>query len=76
MAVNQQHKNHCNVICRDVAKAFDSVWIDGLKFKILNPEELPLLLKKLICSFTKDRMAQIKVNEIIGKKFQLIAGVP
>ena len=23
IAVNQQHKNHCNVVCRDVAKAFD-----------------------------------------------------
>ena len=29
IAVNQQNKHHCNVICRDVAKAFDRVWIEG-----------------------------------------------
>ena len=29
IAVNQQNKHHCNVISRDVAKAFDRVWIEG-----------------------------------------------
>ena len=76
IAVNQQHKNHCNVICRDVAKASDRVWIEGLKFKILNLEDLPTLLKKVICSFTTNRTAQIKVNSIIVPKFQLKAGAP
>ena len=76
IAVNQQHKNHCNVICRDVAKAFDRVWIEGLKFKMLNLEDLPTLLKKVICSFTTNRTAQIKINSVIGPKFQLKAGVP
>ena len=76
IAVNQQNKHHCNVICTDVAKAFDRVWIDGLKYKILNQEELPLLIKKILCSFTKDRTAQIKVNDIIGPQFQSKAGVP
>ena len=76
IAVNQQDKHHCNVICRDVAKAFDRVWIEGLKYKILHQEKLPLLIKKMLCSFTKDRTAQIKVNDVIGPKFQLKAGVP
>ena len=76
IAVNQQHKNHCNVICRDVAKAFDRVWIEGLKFKILNLEDLLTLLKKVICSFITNRTAQIKITSVIGPKFQLKAGVP
>ena len=76
IAVNQQHKNHCNVICKDVAKAFDYVWIEGLKFKILNLEDLPTLLKKVICRFTTNRTVQIKINLVIGPKFQLNAGVP
>ena len=76
ISVNQKNINHYNVIYQDVAKAFDRVWIDGLKYKILNQEELPLLLKKILCSFIKDRTVQIKVNDIIGPKFQLKAGVP
>ena len=76
IAVNQQHKNHFNIICRDVAKAFDRVWIEGSKFKILNLEDLPTLLKKVICSFTTNRTAEIKVKSIIGPKFQMKAGVP
>ena len=46
IAVNQQHKNHCNVICGDVARAFNRVWIEGLKLKMLNLEDLLTLLKK------------------------------
>ena len=38
IAVNQKNKNHCNVICRDVAKAFDRVWIEGLQYKVINQE--------------------------------------
>ena len=59
IAVNQKNKNHCNVICRDVAKAFDRVWIKGLQYKIKNQEELPDLLKIIICSFANERTAQI-----------------
>ena len=39
IAVNQQHKNHCNVVRRDVAKAFDRVWIEGLQYKIITQDE-------------------------------------
>ena len=59
-----------------MAKAFDRVWIDGLKYIILHQEELPILIKNILCSFTKDRTAQIKVNDVIGPQFQLKAGVP
>ena len=57
-------------------KAFDCVWNEGLKYKILHQEELPLLIAKMLRSSTKDRTAQIKVNDVIGPKFQLKAGVP
>ena len=76
IALNQQNKNHCNVICRDVAKAFDRVWIEGLQYKILQLNNLPLLVKKIICSFTDGRTAQVRVNNVIGPKFQLKSGVP
>ena len=76
LAVNQKTKNHCNVICRDVAKAFDRVWIDGLQYKVINQEELPFLLKKIICSFTTGYTAQIRMNATIGPTFQLKSGEP
>ena len=76
MAVNQQHKNHCNGICRDVAKAFDQVWIEGLQYKIIIQEELPDLIKQIICSFTNEHTAQIRINATIGPKLQLKLGVP
>ena len=76
IALNQQNKNYCNVICRDVAKAFDRVWIEGLQFKIFQLDNLPILIKKIICSFTENRTTQIRINNIIGPKFQLKSGVP
>ena len=76
IALNQQTKDHCNVICRDVAKAFDRVWIEGLQYKILQLDNLPLLVKKVICSFTDGRTAQVRINNVIGPKFHLKSGVP
>ena len=76
IAVNQKDKNHCNIICRDVAKAFDRVWIKGLQYKIINQEELPDLSKKIICSFTNGHTAQIRINTTIRPTFQLKSGMP
>ena len=36
IAISQQQRGRCMVICRDVEKAFDKVWIAGLQYKILN----------------------------------------
>ena len=76
IAINQKYKDHCNIVCRDVSKAFDKVWLDGLKYKIIIIEELPSIIKKVLRSYVVGRTAQIKVEEIIGPKFQLESGVP
>ena len=34
------------------------------------------LIKKILCSFTFNRTAQIRINSIIAPKFQLKSGVP
>ena len=75
IALTQQKRHFCNIVCRDVAKAFDRVWIEGLKYKLLHTE-LPALLKKVLCSFATNRTAQIKIEKYVGPKFQLRAGVP
>ena len=35
IAINQRYKYNCNIVCRDVSKAFDKVWHNGLCYKIL-----------------------------------------
>ena len=75
IAINQCEKQHCNVICRDVAKAFDCVWVKVLQYKILQTE-MPDILQKSLCSHVSNRTVQIKINSFIGLKFQLSAGVP
>ena len=55
-----------------MAKAFDRVWVEGLQFKVLQ-NELP---ERMLCSFVTGRTAQIKIDEHIGPRFQLQAGIP
>ena len=75
IALTQQKRQHCNIVCRDVAKAIDRVWVKGLQYKILCTE-LADLLKRTLCSFAAGRTAQIKIGKYIGTKIQLRAGVP
>ena len=36
IAINKKYKDHCNnIICRDISKAFDKIWLNGLKYKLL-----------------------------------------
>ena len=75
IAMNQAKKGRCNVVCRDVAKAFDKIWPEGLKYKILN-QGLPDLYEKLLCEFITNRKAKIRVEEATSNQFQLSSGVP
>ena len=75
MALNQRNRGQCNVVCRNVAKAFEKVWHDGLKFKTLHLE-LPDMLEKILCSFFDQRTAQIRINNVLSEKFPLRGGVP
>ena len=76
VALNQEYKDHCNIICRNVSKAFDKVWTSGLKYKIITIEDLPSIIKKIMCSCLEERTAQIEIENIIGPKIKLESGVP
>lgn len=65
----------CQIILRDITKAFDKVWHLGLKYKILHLG-LPITYEKLLCDFLDDRKARIKVGNFMGNSFQLRCGVP
>ena len=75
IAVSQSQENQCNVILRDVSKAFDKVWHQGLKFKLLSLG-LPSNMTRLLCSFLDDRKSRIQMENYLGPPFNLLSGVP
>lgn len=75
IAYCRHNKQHANIVMRDVSKAFDKVWHTGLKYKLLQSELHPCLLK-IINSYITDRHTSIKINQHIGPPFSLDCGVP
>ena len=75
VAISQREGFRCNVICRDVAKAFDKVWHGGLKYKILQ-QGLPELYERLLCNFLTNRTAIIRLNNSQSDIIKLQSGVP
>lgn len=72
---SQDHREQCTLVLRDVSKAYDKIWHEGLIFKILHLE-LPRCLTALLCNFLKDRHAAIQLNTFTGPDFFLQCGVP
>lgn len=68
-------KHQCYVVLRDVSKAFDKVWHNGLKFKLLQIG-LPSIIERLLCDFLADRTATIQLGQSKGQIIDLISGVP
>lgn len=75
IATNKADSNQCHLILRDITKAFDKVWHQGLKFKILNIQ-LPTITEKILCDFLDDRTAKIRINNHTGPSFLTNCGVP
>lgn len=59
----------------DVEKAFDSIWHDGLIFKMAQLN-FPIHLLKIIQSFLNDRNSFVQINNSISQRFRVRAGVP
>jgi hypothetical protein len=59
----------------DVAKAFDTVWHDGLVYK-LHTAGLPLAMVKLINSFLQNRVFHAKIGHALSTERAIEAGVP
>ena len=74
ISLNQRLRGQCNVICRDIEKAFDKVWHNGLKFKILNMG-LPLIIEKMTANFLDDRTAEIRLNNQLSGLINIRSGV-
>ena len=63
------------VISLDVEKAFDSVWHDGLRYK-LSQIELPVKLVRLLSSFLSDRTISVRIAGELSDPVSLQAGTP
>lgn len=73
IALSQGRKDLCNLVCRDITKESDKVWIQGFQYKILHLN-LPGIFGKILCNFIKDRT--IKSQNYLGNPFPLLRGVP
>ena len=64
-----------DLVLGDISRAFDKVWHDGLKYKLL-ATDLSDCLKRTLCSDITDRTARIRIDDYIGPTFALRSGVP
>ena len=53
----------------DVENAFDSVWHNGLRYKLMN-SELPNKIIRLMSSFISDRTIAVKINDEMSDKLK------
>lgn len=68
-------RNPCYLVLRDVSKAFDKVWHEGLQYKIALLNH-PDTFTKLFNNFITEREAKIKIGTYIDPAFPHMAGVP
>ena len=74
IAKNLSMKSRNSIIFRDVSKAFDKVWHDGLRYKLFK-SNLPICMEKLLSEFMRDRKAFIKYKNTETSTFNLKSGV-
>ena len=60
----------------DNERAFDTVWIEGLIFKLYYLFGLNFHLCKCIYNYLKNRSFKIKIDQILSNLFYLAAGTP
>ena len=74
-ATIKRNDERLDLIFRDISRAFDKVWYDGLKYKLL-ATDLPDYLKRTLCSYYNGQNCTYKLDDYIGPTFALRSGVP
>lgn len=72
---NKARRRSTGMVLLDMEKAFDSIWHDGVIFK-LNKIGTPTYLVKLIASFLKYRRFTVSVNRELSSPRSIPAGLP
>ena len=66
---------NATIILRDIHRAFDKVWHDGLRVRLLETG-LPNLLVRLSSNFLMGRTTSIQQRNVLGPVIELHSGVP
>lgn len=72
---NKRRRHSTGVVLLDIEKAFDSIWHNGLIFK-LQKYGFPLYIIKTIKSFLENRTFKVVINNSISSERNIPAGVP
>ena len=75
VATNLAQGGAANIVSRDIQRAFDKVYHDGLRKRLLDVG-MPNHLARIASDFLKGRSAHVQVHEVRGESFPLRAGVP
>ena len=75
IANNLNQNRSTGALFLDIEKAFDTVWHDGLIYK-LNEHKIPKYLINIICSFLMERSFKVKVASELSSLKSQVAGVP
>lgn len=59
----------------DIEKAFDTMWVEGLIFKMINMK-FPSYLTKIMLSYLKDRKFRVKLGDQLSDAVSVNDGVP
>ena len=70
-----QENKLVHVVCRDVKGAFDKVWHNGLKFKLLH-RNLPKNIEQTLSNFLDNRTFRVRVDGFTGPTHHILSGVP
>lgn len=72
---NKRRKRSTGAVFLDIEKAFDSVWHNGLIYK-MNKFTFPVYLQKIIKSFLSERTFVVEVGDHVSSVRKIPAGVP
>lgn len=75
ITTNKSHRKSTGVVFLDIEKAFDSIWHNGIIFK-LNKFGFPIYLQKIIKSFLTERFFVVNLDDEFSSQRYIPAGVP
>lgn len=72
---NKLERKTTSMILLDIEKAFDTIWHDGLLYK-LHKNQTPTYLVKIVQSFITDRKFMVEINGEFSDEKLIVAGAP
>lgn len=71
---NKRYRKSTGMILLDIEKAFDSIWHDGLIYKLIKMK-LPIYLIRIINSFIRKRQFAVHINDATSNTIEIDTGL-